>query len=137
MAYSVVPPGISPKRILVVDDAPIVAETIQTMLSQCGHQVETSKDGQEALSKVRSGKYDLVITDYDMPRMNGLELAQSIKKRTAGQLVLLLTAYAFSIAAKHTPPLPVDLVLEKPVSLREFQEALGGLFPTSPESAAA
>jgi CheY-like chemotaxis protein len=137
MAYSVVPPGISPKRILVVDDAPLVAETIQTMLSQCGHQVETSTDGQEALSKVKSGKYDLVITDYNMPRMNGLELAHSIKQRTAGQLVLLLTAYAFSIAARYTPPLPVDLVLEKPVSLRELREALGGLFPTSLENAPA
>jgi CheY-like chemotaxis protein len=129
MTYSAVPPAISPKRILVVDDAPTVAETIQTILSQCGHKVETSSDGEEALSKVRSGKYDLVITDYDMPQMNGLELAHCIKKRTAGQLVLLLTAYAFSIAAEHTPPLPVDLVLKKPVSTREIQEALGGLFP--------
>src|SRR4051795_8587610 len=110
MKDAIAPKTSSSKRILVVDDAPQVAETIQILLSQAGHQVETSADGKEALTKFESGKYDLVITDYAMPEMNGIELAGAIKRRSAGQLIFLVSGFIFSIPAKHTPPLPVDLI---------------------------
>ncbi|MDB6112641.1 MAG: FixL-related histidine kinase [Pedosphaera sp.] len=128
MKGSTPPSTISAKRILVVDDAPEVAGTIQSILAQCGHQVETSTDGKSALDKFESGKYDLVITDYAMPKMNGIELAGAIKQKAAGQLVLLVSGFIFSISAKYTPPLPVDLILAKPFSLKELQEAVAGLF---------
>jgi CheY-like chemotaxis protein len=134
MKDSTAPTTSSSKRILVVDDAPNVAETIQSILSHCGHQVETSADGKEALTKFESGKYDLVITDYAMPEMNGIELAGAIKRRSAGQLVLLVSGFIFSISAKHTPPLPVDLILAKPFSLKELQEAVAGLFQAPREA---
>ena len=128
MSDSAVPAIISPKRILVVDDAVNVAEALRMMLSHHGHKVETSGTGEEALSKFESGKYDLVITDYSMPKMNGIELARAIKKRSAGQLVLLLTAFAFSIAATYAQRLPVDFILGKPFSPQEFEEAMAALF---------
>src|SRR4051794_32457911 len=128
------PSAISAKRILVVDDAPEVAGTIQSILAQCGHEVETSGDGAEALTKFESGKYDLVITDYAMPKMNGIELAGAIKQKSAGQLVLLVSGFIFSISAKYTPPLPVDLILAKPFSLKELQEAVAGLFQAPSEA---
>ena len=75
------PPATAPpRRILVVDDASPVAETIQAMLSELGHAVDISGDGQDALNKFAPGKYDLIITDYSMPKMNGLELAQRRQK---------------------------------------------------------
>ena len=117
------------KLILVVDDTPIVAETIDLLLSHLGHQVETSPDGPEALARFQSGKYNLVITDYWMPKMNGIELATAIKTKEAGQLVILLSAFTSSVFAKEANPLPVDLVMSKPFSLQEFQTALGKLFP--------
>lgn len=126
---------ISPKRILVVDDAPQVAETIQATLIQFGHQVEIAEDGKDALRQFEPGKYDLVVTDYSMPKMNGVELAAVIKKRAPGQLILLITAYAFSIAANDARPLPVDFVLCKPFPPRELEAALAELFAAAKQTA--
>ena|SRR5579872_1443699 len=121
--------AVARKSILVVDDTSIVAETIDLLLSHLGHRVETSCDGPEALTKFESGKYHLVITDYRMPQMNGLELARAIKNREAGQLVVLLSAFTTPMFLDNPKPLPVDLIMEKPFSLDEFQKALTGLFP--------
>src|ERR1700722_8762726 len=99
---------VSSRRILIVDDAVEVAETIKEILVQLGHQVEINGDSKEALRQFEPGKYDLIITDYSMPKMNGVDLAAAIKKRSAGQLILLITAFTFSIAAHHPSPLPGD-----------------------------
>ncbi|MDB6066410.1 MAG: FixL-related histidine kinase [Pedosphaera sp.] len=119
----------TPKRILVVDDTPIVTETIQGMLMQFGHQVETAQGGEDALAKFKPRKYDLVVTDYSMPKMNGIELAQAIKQKAARQLVLLITGFPFSVAANDSPKLPVDFVMLKPFCSTEFERALAVLFP--------
>jgi DNA-binding response OmpR family regulator len=121
--------AVAKKNILVVDDTPIVAETIDMLLSHLGHKVELSSDGQVALSKFESGKYNLVITDYAMPRMNGIQLAKAIKSQSTGQLILLISAFTSKIFAVDGEPLPVDLVMQKPFSMGEFQKALLQLFP--------
>ncbi|HZQ46357.1 MAG TPA: response regulator [Verrucomicrobiae bacterium] len=122
-------PTVAKKHILVVDDTPIVAETINLLLSHLGHKVEISSDGPGALIKFQSGKYNLVITDYLMPKMNGIELAKAIKSQATGQLVLLISAFTASIFAVDGEPLPVDFVMQKPFSVQEFQRVLGVLFP--------
>ncbi len=126
---------ISCKRILIVDDAAEVAETIQAILVQFGHQVEIAGDAKEALRQFEPGKYDLIVTDYSMPKMNGVELATAIKKRSAGQLILLITAFAFSIAATDARQLPVDFVLRKPFAPRELEAALAELFASAKATA--
>lgn len=69
------------KRILVVDDSITVREVEREMLLSRGYRVEVAVDGQEAWNSIRSGAgFDLVVTDIDMPRMNGLELVQMIKE---------------------------------------------------------
>jgi CheY-like chemotaxis protein len=135
MNESTVPPIASPKLILVVDDAPQVAEIIEVTLSQLGHKVETAEDGNEALRRFEPGKYDLVITDYAMPKMNGVELAMAIRKRAPGQLILLITAFAFSIAANDATQLPVDSVLRKPFQPRELEDAITELFAAAKQTA--
>jgi two-component system, chemotaxis family, sensor histidine kinase and response regulator WspE len=73
-------PSIRPKRILAVDDSLTVREMERELLSGKGYQTDVAADGVEAWNAVRSGIYDLVITDFDMPRMNGIELTGRIKK---------------------------------------------------------
>ena len=118
----------SPKRVLVVDDVAPVVNTIKAMLAQFGHEVDFAPNGREALAMYQPCKYDLVITDYSMPTLDGLELAKAIKKQAPEQLILLISAYTFRIAANEGKYLPVDLVLRKPFSIREFQAALAELF---------
>lgn len=67
------------KRILVVEDSMTVREVECRLLRSCGYSVDTAINGIEGWSAVRMGGYDLVITDVDMPRMNGIELVRSIR----------------------------------------------------------
>jgi DNA-binding response OmpR family regulator len=120
---------VTKKHILVVDDTPIVAQTIDLLLSHLGHDVEISSDGRGALSKFQSGKYNLVITDYAMPRMNGIQLAKAIKSQSSGQLILMISAFTNRVFAVDGEPLPVDFVMDKPFSVQEFERVLGTLFP--------
>jgi two-component system sensor histidine kinase and response regulator WspE len=69
-----------PKRVLAVDDSPTVRELERKMLDGRGYVTEVAVDGMDAWNAVRSGSYDLVITDVDMPRMDGIELARRIKQ---------------------------------------------------------
>ncbi len=67
------------KRILVVDDSITVREVVRKLLENKGYKVETAVDGKDGWNVVRSSDYDLVISDIDMPRMNGFEFVKLIK----------------------------------------------------------
>lgn len=78
--------------ILVVDDDAMVREATVWMLADAGHAVHEAADGMEALAYlVNEGPVDLLITDINMPRMDGLELAQQTKARWPGLPVLLVS----------------------------------------------
>src|SRR5438270_5887543 len=66
-------------RALIVDDDELSLEILQGVLADMGHEVECAHDGKEALSKLRDGSIHLVITDWDMPSMNGVELCRAIR----------------------------------------------------------
>ena len=117
-------PGIVPRRILVVDDEPYVCDAVRMMLAFDGHQVETASSGRDALALFDKGKYDLVITDYAMPVMKGDELAASIKQRSPGQPVVLITAYAEMLKSAETPLTGVDHIISKPFLLENLREAI-------------
>jgi two-component system, chemotaxis family, sensor histidine kinase and response regulator WspE len=68
------------KRILVVDDSLTVRELVRKLLANHGYLADAAVDGMDGWNAVRAGKYDLVITDVDMPRLDGIELATLIKK---------------------------------------------------------
>ncbi len=120
--------GFSPRRVLVVDDTTDVVEFLQAMLLHLGHQVELAKDGAKALRGFEAAKYDLVITDYLMPQMNGVELARAMKELKPGQLILMMTGSSLPIETREEPGLRADFILRKPFSITEFQEALESLF---------
>lgn len=72
-------PSSKVKRVLVVDDSITVREVERKLLQNRGYSVDVAFDGMEGWNAVRSGRYDLVISDIDMPRMNGIELIKQIK----------------------------------------------------------
>jgi len=73
-------PAVRAKRVLVVDDSITVREVERRLLENRGYQVDTAVDGMDGWNAARSGRYDLIITDVDMPRLNGIELVNLIKK---------------------------------------------------------
>jgi two-component system sensor histidine kinase and response regulator WspE len=70
----------APRRILVVDDSITVREVERKLLESAGYEVEVAVNGMDGWNAVRTSPYDLVITDVDMPRMNGIELVSHIKR---------------------------------------------------------
>jgi DNA-binding response OmpR family regulator len=71
------------ERILVADDSPAVRHLIADSLARQGFHVTPVEDGREALEKARAQRFDLLITDYDMPRMTGFELVHALKRDPA------------------------------------------------------
>jgi two-component system, chemotaxis family, sensor histidine kinase and response regulator WspE len=67
------------KRVLVVDDSLTVREVERKLLDGAGYEVEVAVDGMDGLNAVRSGRFDLLVTDVDMPRMDGIELCTLVK----------------------------------------------------------
>jgi putative two-component system response regulator len=82
-------------RILIADDDEIALELLRHALTQAGHEVESASNGVEALDMLRSGRFRLVISDWEMPEMNGLELCRRIRQRHTGgyTYVILLTSH--------------------------------------------
>ena len=84
------------RRILVVDDEPVVVKTLSKAIRRQGFDVVSAVDGEEALEKIRSTKPDLVILDIQMPKLDGTEVLQRIKgsPETASLPVIMLTGKA-------------------------------------------
>jgi two-component system sensor histidine kinase and response regulator WspE len=83
-----------PKHVLVVDDSLTVRELERKLLAVEGYHVDVAVDGMEAWNVVRNGRYDLVLTDVDMPRMDGIELVALIRKdRRLSTLPVMIVSY--------------------------------------------
>ncbi|MCS6972078.1 MAG: response regulator, partial [Leptospiraceae bacterium] len=79
-------------KILVTDDSETIRKLLDITLRGVGHAVTLAADGNEALAKFRDGAFDLVITDINMPKMNGIELIRAIRQENANVPILVLTS---------------------------------------------
>jgi two-component system sensor histidine kinase and response regulator WspE len=87
-------PRSSRRRVLVVDDSLTVRELERKLLAQAGYEVEIAVDGVDGWNAVRAGNFDLVVTDIDMPRMDGIELVRMIKQDPRiGHLPVMIVSY--------------------------------------------
>lgn len=80
-----------PTRVVVADDSPVVTEMVSELLTSAGLSVEVARDGAQALVAIERQQPDLVITDLEMPNMNGLELLANIRQRSPTLPVIMLT----------------------------------------------
>jgi ATP-dependent Lon protease len=115
---------ITRRKILVVDDEPMVCAAVEMMLKFDGHEVVTAGNAKEALELFDRDKFDLVITDYSMPEMKGDELARVLKARQPGQPVVMITAHAEILKSSGTPLIGVDQIIGKPFLLENLREAI-------------
>lgn len=81
-------------RVLIVEDDPVSADLLEACLRTAGYQVTVAENGAQARELVRSGQYRLVVSDWEMPEMSGVELCQYIRSRQSGGYiyVILLTS---------------------------------------------
>jgi len=81
-----------PRRVLIVDDKAIVSGFLVDLLSDAGYRVDTAPDGWTALDKVEAGTYDVILSDVDMPGLDGPRLYEELTRRhphLRGRFVLL------------------------------------------------
>jgi CheY-like chemotaxis protein len=104
------------RKVLVVDDDPVVGKSFDRVLSGKGYAVITASDGREALSKLEAESYDLVFTDIKMPGMSGLEMAEQLKQRQPWLPVVIVTGYGSPDNETRAEAAGVSGFLRKPLS---------------------
>jgi two-component system, NtrC family, response regulator HydG len=102
-------------RVLVVDDDADLRMSVASALSESHYQVEQAKDGEEAVNRVRAGRFDLVLLDVNMPRLTGLEALREIKAHDPSIIVLILTAFSNVRDAVEATKEGAYNYLEKPI----------------------
>lgn len=121
-----------PVRVLLVDDDPMVLLSLRNLLEIDGHQVSTAAGGEigiEAFQRaLQAGMaFDVVITDFGMPHMDGRAVARAVKAASAGTRVVMLTGWGPRVDGMDDWQPYVDTVLGKPPRLAQVRQALANL----------
>ena len=109
--------------VLIVEDELALRESFQFLLQNLCAEVDTAEDGQEALNKMDERDYDIVLTDLSMPRMSGLRLVDTIRKKSQSQIVVAISAHDDEEFSEALAPYNVKL-LTKPLEMDELFETL-------------
>ncbi|MBM7648727.1 CheY-like chemotaxis protein [Bacillus ectoiniformans] len=113
------------KKILVVDDEEILRMLILDTLEDLGYEVEEAEDGQEALEKVEQLEYDLMILDYMMPNVTGIEVIERLPDSIKAKLpVLMLTAKAQVADRQEVLDKGADYFMAKPFSPSDLESVV-------------
>ncbi len=113
-----------PLKVLVLDDEPIVGSRIKPSLERAGYQVEVMTDSQAALARIQETRFDIVVTDFKMRRVSGLDLLKAQKQRWPDTEVIIITGYATQETARAAKEYGVFDFIAKPFRLRDLKAVL-------------
>jgi len=111
-------------RILIVDDDPAVGEVMGQVLEALGYSSACCGDPAEAISRFKEGGFDVILTDYRMPTMSGIELSQEMRKCQASIPVILMSGYSPEMEEGEMSLSPIDLILDKPIEMDRLDQAI-------------
>ena len=111
-------------RIMVIDDENIVGKMLKAVLEQDGYEVETFLSADPALTRLKEEKFDVVITDYKMKGIDGMEVLQRVKKDCPATKVIMITAFASLDAAVEALREKVDDFFPKPVKIKDLKACI-------------
>jgi DNA-binding response OmpR family regulator len=118
----------SKKKVLIVDDEPDVTETFKLGLEQNGFSVDTFNDPEIALSNFNPNFYDIMLLDIKMPKMNGFELYEKIRKKdnSAKTKACFITAYEvyYQSLREQFPGTKIDCYIKKPIQINDLAKRL-------------
>jgi CheY-like chemotaxis protein len=122
------------RKVLVVDDDPVVGRSFTRVLAPKGYAVIRAANGADALEKINREEYDLVYTDIKMPGMNGLEVARAIKETRPWMPVVIVTGYGTDANMAEAKKLGVNGFLNKPLTPETIEGTADALTTTWPEA---
>ncbi|TAL01224.1 MAG: response regulator [Rhodospirillaceae bacterium] len=115
-------------NILLVEDSHEVSLTVQEILSAAGHTVATAENGTQALARLKTGSFDLIISDIWMPEMDGIALLKAVRGAGNAIPVIVISGGAPNAPLTYTAPLAstfgANEVLYKPFENRELLNAI-------------
>lgn len=114
-----------PKHVLIIDDDPLVLQSIAKFLKNYGYNTESVLSGIEALEKVKSKSFDLIIADVRMAGLDGIETIEKIrefynKARKTPPQEIIITGYMDTIAEERASRLGIDDYIYKPFAVTDF-----------------
>lgn len=118
-------------KILIVDDFTTLRMSLRSVLEQLGYsKIDEAEDGQEAVGKLKEKDYDLIISDIDMPVMNGFELLDYVKKDDSLKNipVIFITAEAEREKIVESIKAGLDAYITKPFSISTLQQKIDNIF---------
>ena len=126
------------KKILVVDDEAHIVHVVSMKLTNAGYDVITAMDGEEALELCVAENPDLIITDYQMPFMSGMELCKRLRREpsVSETPAILLTARGHDVEPEDVAEARIETMLAKPFSPRELLEKVNEIFSDAADPAA-
>ncbi|MGO9772294.1 MAG: response regulator [Roseiarcus sp.] len=111
------------RKVLVVDDDPVVSKSFDRVLTSKGYAVITAQNGEEAMRKLSEENYDVVYTDIRMPGMSGLEVAEQVKARKPWTPVVIITGYGTEAAESRARAAGVVSFMHKPLSPEMIEDS--------------
>lgn len=124
------------RKVLVVDDDPVVGKSFNRVLSGKGYIVVTAEDGYDALQKLQSEHYDMVFTDLRMPGMDGVEVAEKVRARQPWTPVVIVTGYGSGKSEERARAAGVCEFLHKPLSPEVIEASAAKALQPAPAAAA-
>lgn len=112
------------KRLLVVDDEPIVGKRLQQVFSKIGFAIETYTEPAAAMAAMAARPFDIVVTDLKMEGMDGLEVLRRVKAMNPAVRVIIITGYASPDTAELAQRQGVFEFLAKPFRLDELKQVI-------------
>jgi len=117
-------------QILAVDDDQELLNLLMSELSTAGFKVTQANDGDEAIARVQKKRFDLVILDIKMPKVNGIETLKYIKKHFPATKVIMLTAFADLQNALESKRNGAEGFLDKPCDIDELITLMNRILTT-------
>ena len=118
------------KRILIADDELVMQDLMASALETFGYKIDVVKNGLEAMDRIKQISYDLIITDYVMPKMNGLELVRWVKSNHPTVPIIMVTG---TTPAQENLKSEATACIIKPFKISEFQKVVKQALTSSPE----
>jgi len=114
-------------RILVIDDEVEVRRAVTTYLRGLGHEVLSAANGREAIATLSTGPVDLLVTDINMPEMDGIEIVSSLREAASRVPIIAMSGgglFDKGMLLDSAQALGADRTLEKPFDLEELRHAV-------------
>jgi CheY-like chemotaxis protein len=117
------------QRALVVDDEPAFREVLTVFLEGQGFEVRLASDGPTGLAAFNAEPFDLILVDFQMPGLTGLEMAAEVRRTNPQIPIALITGIAGTLEAEAVAQAGITRIFPKPFDLNELANWLQSLFP--------